>query len=157
MQQHPGWRFLLVTVSDAELQENASNIAGNLGVESLFENRRNMDQLVDDFKMSGLVLPSLWMAYVSALRLLVSDEGVEVDSFSDYSLINKAYSDGVISFEEYEAARRLMILRNRAVHSLETSTTPADCRQLRHMVRMLLDRLRVVRIPAELGEEMKSK
>lgn len=157
VQQHPGWRFLLVTVSDAELQENASNVAGNVDVETIRDSLRNMDQLLDDPKMSGLVMPSLWMAYVSALRLLGVGEESGIDGFSDYSLINKAYSDGVISFDEYEDARRLMTLRNRALHSLETAATPADCRQLRQLVRTLLDRLEFASPPAELSGAAQSK
>lgn len=141
VQQHPGWQFLLVTITQAELQENASSVAGNVSVESIRAHLRSIDRLAEVPEIAGLVLPRLWMAYVSALRLLALNEGVEVDDYTDLSLINRVYSAGMISIAEYEAGRRLMTLRNHAVHSLETLETPADCKQLRQMVDMILDRL----------------
>jgi hypothetical protein len=157
VQRHPGWRFLLVTVSDAELQEYPSSVASNVSIESIRENLRNMDPLVDDPKMSRLVLPSLWMAYVSALRLLVLDEDVELDDYTDLSLINKAYSGGMISIDEYETARHLMTLRNQAVHSFDTAATPPDCQQLLQMVCTILDRIPASFKPAQPSEETKSE
>jgi hypothetical protein len=141
VQQHPGWRFLLVTVGDAELQEHASGVATRAGIESIRENLSNMDQLVEDPKISRLLLPALWMTYVAALRLLVVDGDIGADGYSDLSLMNKAYSTGVISNDEYQAARRLMTLRNQTLHSFDTSATPDDCKQLRQMVGTLLARL----------------
>jgi hypothetical protein len=141
VQQHPGWRFLLVTVNEAELQEEASSAVSNANIESIQASLRTMDKLVEDSEMAGLVLPKLWTVYVSALRLLVLDEGVKLDDYPDLSLINRAYSAGVISIDEYEAARRLLALRNQAVHSLDTLATSADCKQLRQMIRTTLARL----------------
>jgi hypothetical protein len=140
-QQHPGWQFMLVTVSDDELQQSASSFTSDVSVESIREILRNLDGLVDDAKMSGLVLPGLWMAYVFALRILALEEHVETDGYTDLSLINRAYSEGIVSIEEYETARRLMTLRNQAVHSLKPTATPADCKLLRQMADTLLDRL----------------
>lgn len=155
VQQHPGWRFLLVTVSEAELQEYSSSIASNVSINSIRENLQNMDRLVGDPKMSRLILPSLWMAYVSALRLLALDEDVEVDDYTDLSLINKAYSGGMISIDEYEAARNLMTLRNQAMHSFDTTVTPLDCGQLLKMVCTILDRIPAFPSPAQPSEETK--
>ncbi len=139
-QQHPGWRLMLVTVSEDELQQNASSFTSDVSVDSIRENLRNMDGLLDDAKISGLLLPGLWMAYVFALRILASEEHVDYD-YTDLSLINRAYSNGIISIDEYETARRLMTLRNEAVHSLKPTATPADCKLLRQMVDTLLGRL----------------
>ena len=141
VQNHPGWRFLLVTVSDAELQEYATGISRNGRIELIQENLRNIDSLVDNPKMSQLVLPSLWIAYVSALYLLLSDQTVELADYTDLSLLNKAYSESVISIDEYQAARGLMKLRNQAVHSFDAPATPSHCKQLQQMVNTILAQL----------------
>lgn len=141
IQKHPGWRFLLVTVTEAELEESVSNTSINLSSESIRARLRTIDRLVDDAELTTFVLPTLWTAYVAALGLLLENEAVPINGYTDLSLLNKAYSAGSISFDEYEAGRALMSLRNRAVHSLDILGTPAECRQLRKMIDDILDRL----------------
>lgn len=141
VQKHPGWRFFLATVTEAELQENLSSVATNVSVESIRERLRSIDRLPEDPEIAVLGLPILWTAYVSALGLLASHENVQLDGYTDLSLLNQAYSAGVISFDEYEAARRLMTLRDRSVRSLDRLATLADCKQLRQMVGTILDQL----------------
>jgi hypothetical protein len=141
VQQHPGWRFLLVTVNGAELDEPTSGTAENLSVESIRKRLKSVARLGDDIEIATLVLPALWTAYVASLRLLLVNEGIEGQGYSDLSLLNKAYSAGLISFDEHEAGRRLMALRNQAVHSLDTLSTTAECMQLRQMIEEILNRL----------------
>lgn len=141
VQQHPGWRFLLATVSDAELEEGVSSTAGNSSADAIRARLRSTDRLVDDAETATFVLPVLWTAYVAALGLLLEQEAIPINGYSDLSLLNKAYSAGSISYDEFEAGRGLASLRNRAVHSLDALATPAECHQLRKMTDDILDRL----------------
>lgn len=141
LQQHPGWRFLLATVSEAELEESVAGTAGNASADAIRARLRSIDRLVDDAEMATFVLPTLWTAYVAALGLLLEKEDIPINGYTDLSLLNKAYAEGLISVDEYEAGRGLMSLRNRAVHSLDTLATPSECGKLRKMTDDILDRL----------------
>ena len=139
--QHPGWQFLLVTVAESELEDVDLSVSGNVDLESIRGRLRAVERLIGDPEMAIITLPVLWTVYISAIKILLVDEGANIDGYSDYSLINKAYSDGIVSFDEYEAARRLMDLRNRAVHSLEIVVNSADSEQLWKMIQDLLTRI----------------
>lgn len=140
MQQHPGWRLLLVTVTEAELDESVSG-ATNYSVESIRTRLQSIDRLGDDPEIATLVLPPLWTAFIAALQLLLANEGIVANGHTDLSLLNKAYSEGLLSFEEHEAGRRLMALRNRTVHSLDILDTSAERGQLRQMIESILYRV----------------
>jgi hypothetical protein len=132
---------LLATVSEAELEDSVAGTAGHASADAIRSRLRTIDRLVDDAEMATFVLPTLWTAYVAALGLLLEKEAIQMNGYSDLSLLNKAYAAGSISFDEYETGRALMSLRNRAVHSLESLATPAECRQLRKMSDDILNRV----------------
>ncbi|WP_139835886.1 hypothetical protein [Pseudomonas sp. R16(2017)] len=138
VQRHPGWRFLLVTVADEELQELSTSTTVNLNEEVVQERLQQLDLLLKTDMPVGFLLPALWVAYITALRLLVAHEGylegAYQENLTDFSLINKAYSEGVTSIDEYQSARYFLKLRNIAVHSLETVATTQECQELRRMI-----------------------
>lgn len=145
VQLHPGWRFLLVTVGEEELRQFAastsSNLSVNMSIEAMRERIHQMDQLLDTPNMAGFLLPRLWLAYVSALRLNAAREGVSQEGLTDLSLINMAYSEGIISIAEYESGRRFLNLRNHTVHNLDANATVTECKELRQMIDVVLHRL----------------
>lgn len=145
VQRHPGWRFFLITVDDDELREFAagtsSNLSVNMSVEAIRERVQQMDPLLETPKLAGFLLPHLWLAYVSALRLNAAREGVSQEGLTDLSLINRAYSEGITSIGEYEAGRRFLNLRNETVHNLERNATEHECKELRRMIDVVLHRL----------------
>ena len=141
VRQHPGWRLLIVTATDSELCEAESgfDITGDLvRIKACLQ---HLDRLTDDAELSGLILPKLWTAYATALRLLLIKEGLEVNDSSERHLLNAAYSTGVISFGEHEEGRHFLSLRNLASRSLSSVGTPDECKQLRKMTEGMLDRL----------------
>ncbi|MNF98985.1 hypothetical protein D3C84_818670 [compost metagenome] len=145
VQRHPGWQFLLVTVADEELQELSTSTTANLNEGVVQERLQQLDLLLKTDMPVGFLLPALWVAYVTALRLLVAHEGylegASQENLTDFSLINKAYSEGVTSIDEYQSARRFLNLRNNAVHSLETVATTQECQELRQMIDEVICRL----------------
>ncbi|AMS18903.1 hypothetical protein AYK59_01870 [Pseudomonas synxantha] len=146
VQRHPGWQFLLVTIAEEELQELTKDTTAKLNLEILQERLRQFDPILDSDLPIGFIIPTLWMAYIAAIRLLVTEEGCLYDAahekLTDLSLINKAYSDGVTSYEEYQSARRFLKLRNNAVHSLDVVATKQECQELRRMIDEVMCRLK---------------
>jgi hypothetical protein len=147
VQRHPGWKFLLVTVSDADLQEQASGKTHSVDLAKIQEYLRNIDQVAEKPELAILLLPGLWTAYMSALRLLAWHDGIDGESYSDLSFLNKTYTLGLLSYDEYESSKRLMKLRNHALHNLERLETFGDWKQLRQMVDAMLQRLNVASVP----------
>jgi hypothetical protein len=87
------------------------------------------------------LFPLYWGAYSAALRLSVEREGLELGAITDLSLIDRAYSEGIVSFEHYESARRLLSLRNEVVHTFEATVTDDDLIELRKSIAELVDEL----------------
>ncbi|WLG34342.1 hypothetical protein PSH85_00860 [Pseudomonas simiae] len=145
VQRHPGWQFLLVTVADEELHELSTSTTAKLNEGVVQERLQQLDLLLNSDMPVGFLLPTLWVAYVSVLRLLVAHEGniegASLDNLTDFSFINKAYSEGVTSIDEYQSARRFLNLRNNAVHSLDTVATTQECQELRGMIDEVICRL----------------
>lgn len=145
VQRHPGWQFLLVTVGDEELQELSTSTTVNLTEGVVQERLQQLDILLKNDIPAGFLLPAIWVAYVAVLRLLVAHEGylegAPEENLTDFSLINRAYSQGVTSIDEYQTARRFLNLRNNAVHSLETVATTQECQELRQMIDEVICRL----------------
>jgi hypothetical protein len=142
IQRHAGWRFLIVTVADEELQDpGQSDLSPNLSLEAIRQHLLQLDQLAQAGASPGMLLPQLWLAYVAAVSLALERRGVVSVRQTDLSLINRAYSEGLISFEEHQAARRFLKLRNEVVHSLNAVIPDIDWRDLRALVDVLLARL----------------
>lgn len=146
VQRHPGWRFLIVTVPDLEtLTSQGSRPDENVSVERIERVLEQIDKITAVSDLPALVLPQLWTAYISALRLTSPPQQNE-PLLSDLSFLNQAYSTGLISYEEYESAKNLMNLRNSAAHSLDSSATQDDVTTLRGMVEHALVRLKDVSV-----------
>lgn len=138
---HKGWRFVLVTVSDSDLLVRSAVRDANLTMASVREHLLELDRLLKLNVPAGILFPRLWLTYVSALRLLMTQEGATADPLTDLSLLNTAYSTGVISFEEYQASKGFLRIRNEASHSLEKTTSTHEAAELREMVHAVLLRL----------------
>ena len=149
IQRHPGWRFLFVSVTEEELQEQISSITGSPDLKRIQEQLAKIDKLAEKEELAGMLLPQLWTVYLSALRLLALYDGLPTEQYSDLSFLNQAYSTGLLSFDEYESARRLMKIRNRAVYSLDSPETPTDWELLREMVDTVLERISDYPVPTE--------
>jgi Holliday junction resolvase len=139
--RHPGWKFLIVTIADEELDATFDRASANLHVEEVRQHLQLLDQLPASGASTGLLLPQLWAAYSVALRLLLDRQGISLERQTDLSLINRAYSEGLLSFDEHEAARRFLSLRNESAHRLNPVVTEADWRELRSMADTLVERL----------------
>lgn len=141
VEEHPGWRFLLVTLAPEELEQPDAATLTNPTAAALRQRLEKLDRLHGVDESDGILLPLYWGAYMTALRLIVEQDGIELGMITDHSLINKAYSEGIVSFEDYESGKRLLSLRNLAIHSVEAAVSEADCLELRQLIGRLMDKL----------------
>lgn len=139
--RHPGWRFLLVTVADGDLEETDSQTPTGMTLELLRERLREIDVLLKTPVSPSFFLPPLWMTYVAALKLLMAREALPGDNLTDASLINKAYSEGITSNAENEIGWRFLKLRNDVAHKIDTPVTAEQINELRKMVDVTIQRL----------------
>jgi hypothetical protein len=113
---HRGWKFLIKTVSaqDREAQAPESSPSDIATIQQYLHKTRNIVSLGS----AELATPYLWNAIVALLRHKDDGAAAPRSGLSDRSLINRLYTLGELSSEEYETLRRWEELRNRAVHDL---------------------------------------
>lgn len=141
IQNYAGWRFLIATVTEEDLIESANKTASNASIEQIESMLQKIDLLSQLEDTSRFIMPQLWVVYISALRNLCKIEKVPTESLTDSSLLNRAYSDGIISTEELSSAKRFMKLRNNIVHSLDLDINPEDCQEFRSLIDQTIKRI----------------
>ncbi|WP_423596711.1 hypothetical protein [Roseateles sp. MS654] len=144
VQRHPGWKFLIVTVPDDQLIDDASSgpPPGAVTPRGIGARLAEIDRLGIRADTAGFAVPALWTVIVVSLRSLLSRGGEAVERYTDLSLVNRAYSFGYISSEDHEALKRFLALRNEEVHGLMSKATAGDCEEMRNMAGSLLAELR---------------
>lgn len=140
--KHEGWTFLIATLPEEEMEERPLIAACGMSTRSIESRLRYLDRLAAKPDLAGLVLPKIWVAYVSLLQILLVKEDVDINPRTDLNLLNNAYSLGILSFQEYETARQLLELRDRAVRSLDIVGTTGDIGNLRQLIETVLGQLR---------------
>ena len=141
VQKKTGWRLLFATVPAVDTLENSAIDARGMDVDGLRARLGDIDASPWEDRSAPLILTRLWVAYVAALRMFALQQGVEGSGDTDFDRLNMAYANGLISIEEYEAARALMALRDQAAHRSGIPVSADDCRQLRLMVQALIARI----------------
>ncbi|MBJ7312674.1 hypothetical protein ACFOLJ_21135 [Rugamonas sp. CCM 8940] len=121
--RHPGWRFLLATMADADPSI----------VPTTAEELPTWRQLTDKLKQaralagSGAVEPALlflWSIFEAALRKHAIAESIPVERFPSAMLLNHMYSQGELSVAQYDQFREFMTIRNRLAHGANTTVAP---------------------------------
>jgi hypothetical protein len=140
---HGGWSFQLVTVSDEEMEDEASQIA-LLSAGQISSVLARLDELMVQPSMASFALPLLWSAYVGALETLLRQSPEKTRYRGDLSVLNRAYTLGMISIENLTEARRLLQLRNQVVHSSYLNVEADDIKMLRSWVEGLLPQIQAL-------------
>lgn len=142
VEKHPGWQFVVVSVDTEELRKSETTAGETPSIEAIRGRLKSLDPLLANESVPAeLLLPQLWVVYVSTLRAILKLDSIVADDLTDLSLLNKAYTEGVISLDESVTAKVLFQMRNEAVHRLNVMSTLQDCKQLRKLVQTHLDRL----------------
>ena len=133
VRQHPGWRFMLSTVDDAQSPstEEPRSIVKSKSVDDLVA---RLEPLVKGGN-HDLAFPFLWNAYIACIAAIVAKEGLAVSEYSDLSIINYAYSLGTLSNEQYEESKRFLQLRNGLVHNVHQAITVADATSMLELLK----------------------
>lgn len=116
VQQHPGWRFLLVTVDDLNVPE-AQEIASWDQLEAKLGTIRS---LIADEKAEPAVL-YLWSVFEAAMRKLAYGVAMPVERLPATKLMNQLYTAGYISVDDFQTAKKFLTMRNEITHGFSTS------------------------------------
>ncbi|MDB5933310.1 MAG: hypothetical protein JWQ01_654 [Massilia sp.] len=117
VQQHKGWRFLLVTVDDlsvpASLQEMASwdELVTKLGTVRL---------LVDNGNVEPAIL-YLWSIFEAAMRKLAFTVAMPIERLPATKLMNQLYTVGYMSIDAFTTAKKFLAMRNGITHGFGTT------------------------------------
>lgn len=122
VESHPGWRFLLQTISELEQPERTPTTAP-LEVAAIQRYVARTSKILEA-GVPDLAIPYLWNAIIALLRVLASRVGVAYEDIADRSLINKIYSLGLVSNHDHECLLNWNQLRNEVVHSTSPKVTP---------------------------------
>jgi hypothetical protein len=116
VQQHPGWRFLMVTVDDLDVPE-AQEMASWDQLEAKLGTIRS---LIADGKTEPGVL-YLWSVFEAAMRKLAYAVAMPIERLPATALMNQLYTAGYISVGDFQTAKELLTIRNMITHGFGTS------------------------------------
>ncbi|MBD2499642.1 hypothetical protein [Anabaena azotica] len=112
--QHPGWRFLLVTLEDVE----SKSLPG------ISEQLPSWQELVDRFEQAHRLIENhvepaflfMWSIFEGALRRRAVDLSIPVERFPTISLIKQMYSLGELSIPQFDIIQTYYEVRNSLAH-----------------------------------------
>ncbi|WP_409567658.1 hypothetical protein [Rugamonas sp. DEMB1] len=118
--KHPGWRFLLATVADADPSIVPTT------ADDLPTWRQLADKLTQARALAGngAVEPALlylWGIFEAALRKRAIAENIPVERLPPAMLLNHMYSQGEVSIAQHDLFREFMTIRNRMAHGANTT------------------------------------
>lgn len=127
---HDNWHFMLSTVDAEDVdQANHSLLESQIDQGVINQMLNRLDGLLAG-ENYDLVLPYLWLLYISAMRLAGQKAGIPIDATSDLSVLNYMYSLGEISGDELDWARHFLQMRNEAMHSLKFNVSRNDLKSI---------------------------
>lgn len=112
--QHPGWRFLLVTLEDVE----SKSLPG------ISEQLPSWQELVDRFEQAHRLMENdvepaflfMWSIFEGALRRRAVDLSIPIERFPTSGLIKQMYSLGELSIPQFDVIQTCYEVRNRLAH-----------------------------------------
>ncbi|WP_217550296.1 hypothetical protein [Pantoea sp. GbtcB22] len=118
IESHTDWKFMIVTVDD--------KLLNNEGDEKKYKNnyldlKKELDLIGENLKNKSIVIfliPHLWVVYISFIRNKIDALGLSHNGLTDLSILNMAYSEGLVSHLEYEKSKCFLELRNHSVHNI---------------------------------------
>ncbi len=118
VRQHPGWRFLLVTV-DPESDDIAPLTDQLLDREAI---NARLKQAEDLFKRGATdaAFLLLWSSVEALLRNLATQESLPLELSPSSALLREMYSMGLLSHNGLDTTLRALSVRNSLIHGFET-------------------------------------
>lgn len=112
VQQHPGWRFLLVTVDDLNVPNSPQEM---VSWDKLEVNVATTTSLIAEGHAEPATL-YLWSIFEAAMRKLAVISATPIERLPATKLMNQLYTAGYISVDEFATAKKFLAMRNGITH-----------------------------------------
>ena len=114
VRERPGWRFLLVTLQDLDVFEEAEKFPS---WEALSTKLDQVRALVAEglFEAASLYV---WAVFEAAMRKRAVATATPVERLPATGLMNHLYTLGHIAIEDFDTAKYFLALRNRIAHGI---------------------------------------
>lgn len=116
VQSHPGWKFLVVTINEDDISEFKKTIP-EFDIDKITQTLVLVEGNLKNLNLSVFLIPQIWVCYISILSMHLINEGVETSGLSVLSILNSAYSEGILDYQELELSREFLNLRNLVCHN----------------------------------------
>ena len=137
IRQHAGWRFLLVTADDVAAGLLPDSVGELVSGQALTERARRAEHLLSLGETDAAFL-MLWSALEALLRQHATQVALPIERLPTAALLDYLYSQGELTFEQFEQAQAALQVRNRLVHGYEATETSRETRPLHTLVADLL-------------------
>ena len=136
VRQQPGWQLLLVPAPEGPGQSlrTASPLAS---WPATTERARRASALLASGETEAAFL-LLWVTLEALLRRHAEQIALPVDRQPTSALLNYLYSQGELTFEQFQLALQAQQVRNQLVHGFETTEVPTVTQSLHELVAELL-------------------
>jgi hypothetical protein len=133
VQAHPGWRFLLVTGDDEILIGEETDL---LQTEQVRQRINKTESLLKEGFTDAAFL-YLWSPLEGMMRRRSIQRSIPVERLGGLSMINRLYSQGEITREQFHECKDLLLIRNRISHGHQDTHIDEVCLQLLELVNIL--------------------
>lgn len=136
IRQQPGWQLLLVPATEGPGQSlrTTSQLAS---WPATTERARRASALLASGETEAAFL-MLWVTLEALLRRHAEQIALPVDRQPTSALLNYLYSQGELTFEQFQLALKAQQVRNQLVHGFEATEVPAVTQSLHELVSELL-------------------
>lgn len=141
VESHPGWKFSVVTVNEDDISEFKEPAPEH----DIFKISQTLTLIKDnltDSNVSVFFVPQIWICYFSILSIILRNEAVKISGLSSLSILNAAYSEGIIDYEELQSSRQLLSLRNFVCHNCAGDVSNKDVKGFFDMTLSVLEKYR---------------
>jgi len=131
--KHPGYRFVLLTPREAGAMEIPSLPTWEEIWSRVVSAERSTES---DSPDAGFI--SLWSALEAAMRRRSLDVHLPLEQLPTTALMRQLYSEGELSYEQFESLLRLVNIRNRTVHGYRVPEIAVGTTELARTVRQIV-------------------
>jgi hypothetical protein len=136
VRQQPGWQLLLVPASEGPGQ-SLRTASPLVSWPATTERARRAGALLASGETEAAFL-MLWVTLEALLRRHAEQIALPVDRQPTSALLNYFYSQGELTFEQFQLALQAQQVRNQLVHGFEATEVPTVTQSLHELVSELL-------------------
>jgi REase_AHJR-like len=134
--QHPGWRFLLVTLNDVESRSLPGAADELASWREAAERVARAERLLDAGDADAAFL-LMWSALEAMLRRHAQSVALPLERLPSQALIKHLYSQGELSMTQYDRAMTALRLRNLLAHGSPATQLGDAASDLRSLIKEL--------------------